>query len=134
VLSTSSARGEWRDDLNFVDTVFPINGKVAADRYAIGYAGLAYMDEQVKLIALAPKDGGAAVAPGYEEVARADYPLSRVTYINLNKAPGKPLNPVLEEFTRFILSREGQQVVLDQALFIPLRASQADGSRQLLEK
>ncbi len=134
VLSTSSARGEWRDDLNFVETVFPINGKVAADRYAIGYAGLAYLNEQVKLIALAPKDDGHSVAPDYEEVARADYPLSRVTYINLNKPPGQPLNPVLEEFTRFILSREGQQVVLDQALFLPLRASQADSSRQLLEK
>jgi phosphate transport system substrate-binding protein len=134
VLSTSSARGEWRDDLNYVETVFPVNGKVAADRYALGYAGLAYMDEQVKLIALAPKDDGVYVAPGYEEVARADYPLSRVTYINLNKPPGNPLNPALEEFTRFILSREGQQVVLDQAIFLPLRANQADDSRRLLEK
>ena len=73
------------------------------------------------------------MAPDYEDVARAAYPLSRLVYINLNKAPGKALNPVLDEFVRFILSREGQQIILNEAIFIPLRAEQAAGSRALLE-
>jgi phosphate transport system substrate-binding protein len=61
-------------------------------------------------------------------VARATYPLSRLVYINLNKAPGQPLSPVLREFARFILSRQGQQVILDEAIFLPLRASQVEQS------
>ena len=131
VLSPDERRGEWRTDLNFGDTVFPMAPSVAKDRYALGYAGLAYTNDGVKLLALA-KDEGAAIPPSYEEVTRADYPLSRVVYCNVNKAPDQPLNPALEEFIRFILSREGQQVVLDQAIFLPLRAGQAKHSNSLL--
>jgi phosphate transport system substrate-binding protein len=130
VLGTAGHRGEWRSDIHFVDTVFPVSPAVAKDPYAIGYAGLAYVGEGVRLLPLS--DGGPPVAPGYEEVARAAYPLSRLVYINLNKAPGRPLDPVLEEFVRFILSREGQQVVLDEAVFLPLRSEQAAGSRARL--
>jgi phosphate transport system substrate-binding protein len=133
VLSTPGKRGEWRTDLNFVETVFPISPHVAEDRYAIGYAGLAYVGDGVKLLALAPESGAPAVAPDYEAVAAATYPLSRLVFLNLNKSPGKPLKPILEEFTRFILSREGQQVILDQAVFLPLRAGQAAQSRAQLD-
>ncbi|HEY2628303.1 MAG TPA: hypothetical protein VGI57_04215, partial [Usitatibacter sp.] len=62
------------------------------------------------------------------------YPLSRLTFFNTNKAPGKPLNPAMEEFLRFVASREGQQVVLDHARYIPLRGFQAEQARALLTK
>src|SRR5439155_582363 len=48
------------------------------------------------------------------------------------EAPGKPMNPVTEEFLRFVLSREGQQVVLEHARYIPLRAWQANAARAML--
>jgi phosphate transport system substrate-binding protein len=129
VLSPDGKRGEWRPDLNFVETVFPVSPAVAKDRYAIGYAGRAYVGDGVKLLALAVDERAPAVSPSYADVAKADYPLSRVCYINLNKAPGRRLNPALEEFVRFILSREGQRVLLQQAVFLPLRESQAVESR-----
>ncbi len=133
VLSVGGQRGEWRSDLNFVDTVFPVSPNVAADRYAIGYAGLAYVGDGVKLLALSASAAGPFVAPDYEEVARATYPLSRLVYINVNKAPGKPLAPALDEFVRFILSREGQQVILHEAIFLPLRSSQVATSLHQVE-
>lgn len=133
VLSTGKQRGEWRSDLNFTDTVFPISPHVAGDRYAIGYAGLAYVGDGVKLLAVSADDSANFVSPDYADVARGTYPLSRLVYLNVNKAPGKPLNPVLEEFARFILSREGQQVILDEAIFLPLRAPAAAHSRDNLE-
>jgi phosphate transport system substrate-binding protein len=40
----------------------------------------------------------------------------------------------LGEFLRFILSREGQQVVLDQAIYLPLRSAQVRASRQMLDR
>jgi len=132
VLSPGASRGEWRDDLNFGATVFPIAPAVAKDRYAIGYAGLAYTNDGVKLLALAPDDGGPAVPPSYEAVARAEYPLSRVVYCNVNRAPGQPLDPVLRELLRFIVSREGQEVVHAQAVFLPLRGAQAARSLNLI--
>jgi phosphate transport system substrate-binding protein len=134
VLSTGGKRGEWRSDLGFEDLVFPMAGKVAGDRYAIGYTGLAYLDVPVKVLPLAMDVHGPFWAPTYENVASAQYPLSRLMYLAVNKAPSKPLPPALEEFLRFILSREGQQAVLDLAVFLPLRASQAADSSALLAK
>jgi phosphate transport system substrate-binding protein len=133
VLSVPGKRGEWRDGISFDKVVFPLAGRVASDRYGLGYAGLAYIDTRVKLLALAPEAGGPAFSPTYENVAVAAYPLSRLVYLNLNRAPGKALDPALAEFLRFILSREGQHIVLDQAIYLPLRESQAESSRNLLE-
>ncbi len=133
VLSPAGKRGAWRDDLNFVETVFPVSPHVAEDRYALGYTGVAYIGPGVKTLALAEDGPGPYYPASYDEVARARYPLSRLVYVNVNKAPGKPLDPVLKEFIRFIASREGQQVILDQAIFIPLRATQAAKSRAMLD-
>jgi phosphate transport system substrate-binding protein len=132
VLSVDGKRGEWRDDINYTETVFPIWPAVAKDRYAIGYAGLAYVADGVNFVALSPTGSAPFLLPGYEEVARADYPLSRLCFMNLNRAPDKPVNPVLAELLRFILSREGQRVILDEAIFLPLRESQAAKSRAQL--
>ena len=125
-------RGEWRPDLNFAETVFPISPAVAKDRYALGYSGLAYVGPGVKVLAVGATDKGPFYPPSYEEVARARYPLSRLVYCNVNQPPERPLPPALAEFIRFIVSREGQRIVLDQAVYIPLRAGQAVRSRALL--
>lgn len=132
VLSVGDKRGEWREDIAFEKVVFPVAKKVSEDRYGIGYSGIAYIDAGVKVIPVVEKAGDSPQAPTYENVALATYPLSRLTFFNTNKAPGKPLNPALDEFLRFILSREGQQVVLDHASYIPLRGTQVQSSRALL--
>jgi len=125
-------RGEWREDINFDKVVFPVAGHVAQDRYGIGYSGIAYIDAGVKMIALGATATGPTYPPTYENVARALYPLSRLVFLNLNKTPGKQLNPALDEFIRFVVSKEGQQIVLNQAIYLPLRAQQATMSRALL--
>jgi phosphate transport system substrate-binding protein len=134
ILSIGDKRGEWRDDISFEKVVFPIAKKVADDPYGIGYSGIAYIDAGVKVLPVAQTADAPPQAPTYENVALGTYPLSRLTYFNTNKAPGKPLDPALEEFLNFILSREGQQVVLDQAIYMPLRADQLRGSRALLAR
>jgi phosphate transport system substrate-binding protein len=134
VLSTDGKRGEWRTDIKFEKVVFPMAKDVAGDRYGIGYSGIAYIDAGVKMIPVVANAGDLPQAPTYENVALATYPLSRLIFLNFNKAPGKPLAPALEEFIRFILSREGQQVVLDHARYIPLRASQVQDARAWLTR
>jgi len=134
VLSRPGKRGEWRTDLNFADVVFPIAGSVAKDRYALGYTGLAYLNAPVKVIALQKEAGSPAVPATYEAVAGASYPLSRLTYFNINKKPGQRLDPAAEEFLRFILSRQGQAVVLEQGTYMPLRSSQVAEARALLDR
>ena len=62
----------------------------------------------------------------------AIYSTTRHRGKNVDKAPGRPLAPALREFLRFLLSREGQQVVLEQAIYLPLREGQARSSRAQL--
>ena len=134
VLSVGDRRGEWREDIAFEKVVFPVARKIADDRYGIGYSGLAYIDASVKVLPLVEKPDAPPVAPTYENVALATYPLSRLIFFNTNKAAGKPLDPALDEFLRFVLSREGQQVVLEHASYVPLRANQVQSSRALLDR
>jgi len=132
-LSARSQRGEWREDIHFEKLVFPLAKRVSEDRYALGYSGLAYFDAPVKVLALAQDTNSAAIPPDYENVAAARYPLGRLVYFNVNRAPGEQLPPALNEFLRFVLSREGQEVVRKQGIFLPLREFQAAQSRALLE-
>ncbi|WP_329023149.1 PstS family phosphate ABC transporter substrate-binding protein [Streptomyces sp. NBC_01423] len=145
VLNANGKRGEWRPgatdgsapadpNVHWEKTVFPIAKDVKDDPYAIGYTGMAYVDQGVKVIALSEHNGGTAYPPTYENVASAAYPLSRVTYFNVNKRPGKQLDPVMEELMRFILSKQGQNVVSGQQVFLPLRAQQAEASKKALRQ
>ncbi|CAB3657737.1 PstS family phosphate ABC transporter substrate-binding protein [Paraburkholderia rhynchosiae] len=131
VLSVNGERGEWRDDIHYDKLVFPLAKNVADDRYGIGFSGIAYIDAPVKMLPLAASCNGPYVAPTYENVALATYPLSRLIYFNTNKAPGKPLNPAIAEFLRYVLSKQGQQAVIDHAMYVPLRAPQAESSRAM---
>jgi phosphate transport system substrate-binding protein len=132
VLSLPGKRGEWRDGINFEKVVFPLASRVAQDRYGIGYSGIAYIDAGVKVLALSENKREAFYAPTYENVAFAKYPLARLIYANLNVAPGKPLPPALKEFLTFIVSKQGQQVVLSQAIYLPLRGGQSEKSLSLI--
>lgn len=134
VLSTDGKRGEWRNDIKFEKLVFPMAKYGAEDKYAIGYTGMAFVDAPVRMLAIGESDNGPFYSPTYENVALASYPLSRLIYLNMNKAPGQSANPVLEEFLRFVLSREGQQVVLKHAIYLPLRAEQVKSAQALLNK
>jgi len=76
--------------------------------------------EGLRAIALAESEGGPYIAPSRQSFQNRSYPLARNIYIYLNRAPGKPIDPKLREFLRFILSREGQQIVADDGNYLPL--------------
>lgn len=133
VLSVEGKRGEWNKDITFEKQVFPMARHGAADRFSIGYTGMAYLDAGVKMIQVGETSTGPFHSPTYENVALATYPLTRLVFVNINKAPGKRLDPVMEEFMRFVLSKDGQQLILDQAIYLPLRANQVKAARDLLE-
>ncbi len=94
---------------------------VANDLGGIGYASIAYATSNVRTVPLSIKKGGAAVKANYQNVMNREYPLSRTFYIYVNKKPGKSFPKVVEEFIRFVLSKEGQQIVLRNG-FVPLTA------------
>jgi len=118
--------GEWKDGIEFVKGQgFTHAFTVAAHDMAqhpggLTYALLANVTPDVKVVPLTEEDHGAFVPPTTETVASHTYPLSRYVYIFVNRPPGKPLEPKVKQFLQLVLSREGQQVVADEGVYIPL--------------
>jgi phosphate transport system substrate-binding protein len=131
VLDFGGRRGEWRDfgPRDGGDEI--VSESVAADPHAIGFNGMGHLVPGTRTVALATEAGAPFYEASYESVARADFPLSRVFYLVVAKRPERPLAPALDAFARFLLSREGQGIVLEQGVFLPLRASQAAQSLSL---
>ena len=118
------ANGQWREGIASQHTVIPLSDKVAADKYAISYTGLAWdTNPDTKVLSLMVHSGEPAIAPTFANVAEQRYPLSRTIYMFVNRKPGTAMNPVLREFIRYALSREGQQAVVDDRIFTPLPAA-----------
>jgi phosphate transport system substrate-binding protein len=97
---------------------------VAKDIGAIGYSGIGYATSGVRALALSDKKGAPAEAANYENVLSGKYPLSRMLYIYVAKKPGEPLPKVVEEFLKFALSKEGQEIVVKDG-YDPLTAKMA---------
>ena len=106
---------------------------VANDRHAIGFGFMKVIKANpgVKPIALAAHEGAPYVEPTLESFRNRSYPLVTGLYIYLNREPGKPLAPRLREFLTYILSRDGQQRVAEDGMYIPLTAELA---REQLKK
>jgi phosphate transport system substrate-binding protein len=111
-----------------------VNG-VAADRYAIGFSFMRVVEQNpgVKPVALAREAGQPFVIPTEESFFARSYPLATSVYIYLNRPPGRPLAPRLKEFLTFILSREGQQAVAEEGMYIPLNPQAAQAELRKLD-
>jgi phosphate transport system substrate-binding protein len=62
-----------------------------------------------------------------------EYPLVRTLDVALDRPPGRPLTPKLGEFLRFILSRQGQRIIVSDGAYLPLDAATARAQRRLLQ-
>jgi phosphate transport system substrate-binding protein len=120
--------GEWKDGIQFVKSEGFTHAFTAAahdmarNPGGLTYALLANVTPDVKVLPLAERPGGPFVGPTHEDVYTHRYPLSRFVYVFVNREPGKPLGPKVREFLKLVLSRQGQQVVSDEAVFLPLTA------------
>ena len=98
--------------------------ELAHDKYGIAWTVVpqARSVGGIKPIALAERDGGPYIVPSRESFQNRSYPLVRSIYIYLNRAPKQPVDPKLKEFLRFVLSREGQDIVSKDGSYLPLPA------------
>lgn len=98
---------------------------LSKNKFALGIAALMHVKDfpDVKVLRISPKKGAPAIALTPENVANRTYPLIRDAYFYVNKAPGQPLDPKVREFMRFVLSREGQEIIARVGYYYPLPAS-----------
>jgi len=124
--------GDYKDSVKEQPGSASVVQGVTEDRFGMGYSGIGYKTSGVKVVALATKDGDPFSAGSYEDVKSGKYPLNRFLYIYINRAPGKPLDPLVKEFSKFIFSKEGQEVVLKDG-YLPLPAEIATQELAKLE-
>lgn len=89
---------------------------VASDLGGIGYSGIGYKTSSVNAIALG-KSEDKLFTPSYENCLSGDFPLSRFLYVYVNKNPEKPMDKLTLEFLKFVLSKEGQEVVVKDGYY-----------------
>jgi phosphate transport system substrate-binding protein len=87
----------------------------------------------VRVLPLAAKAGARYVTPSPQTFFDGSYPMHNGAYLYLNRVPGKPLSTRDKEFVRFVLSREGQQIVAESRIFIPLSPAQAEAELKKLD-
>ncbi len=112
--------GDYRDTVKEQPGSASVVQGITKDKNGIGYSGIGYKTSGVKALQLADKDQ--YFDGSYANVTSGKYPLSRFLYIYVNKAPGKPLDPLVKEYLKLILSREGQEVVVNDG-YLPLSAA-----------
>jgi phosphate transport system substrate-binding protein len=106
---------------------------LASDAGGIAFCGFGHKTPQVKAVALAADDRSPYIELTKANVANRTYPLTRTVYFYINRAPGKPVSPVVKEFLLYILSREGQAEVAKQDVYLPLTAAMVAKERAKLD-
>jgi len=120
----SLKNGDYKDSVKEQPGSASVVQGVTVDRFAIGYSGIGYATAGVRAVPLSEKDGGSCVEATADNAYNGSYPLARFLFVYINKAPNKPLDPLVREFARLMFSREGQEAVVKDGYF-PIPASVA---------
>ena len=143
------ASDKWNERLkiyaNFVSKAGKLergmNEDLAADKYGIGIVaapttnltGGASQPTQ-KVLAVAAKDGGPYIPYTLDTLQNRTYPLYDRIFAYTDREQGKPMNPAVLEFLRFVLSQEGQAEVMRDGKYLPLTAEVANAQLKKLEE
>lgn len=122
-------KGDYKDTVKEQPGSASVVQGVSEDRNAAGYSGIGYTTSGVRAVPLA-ENGGSYVEPNQETVGSGQYPLSRFLYIYINKAPGQPVEPLVQEFVKYIFSKEGQEVAVKDGYYpVPLQIANQERAK-----
>jgi len=93
-----------------------IINEVRQNPNAIGYDGLGYVPKDLKMIAIAKKDGEAYILPSAATVNDKTYAIARDLYMY---TAGEPTGAI-QDYLAWIISAEAQQIVTDLG-FVPIK-------------
>ena len=104
-------KGDFKDTVKEQPGSAAVVNGVAADRAGIGYSGIGYRTSEVRAIPLAKDEKAKLVEPTFANAMKGAYPLGRTLYIYVAKKPDEPMPKLIEEFLKFVVSRQGQEIV-----------------------
>ena len=115
-------RGDYRDTVKEQPGSASVVQGIENDRFGIGYSGIGYATAGVRAVPIAVRSGAEPVTATWENAANGLYPFARFLEIYVNKSPDRSFDPLVREYLRFLLSADGQAVVI-RAGFHPLDAA-----------
>jgi phosphate transport system substrate-binding protein len=124
-------KGDYKDTVKEQPGSAAVVNGVAADRAGIGYSGIGYRTSEVRAISLAKDGKSPPVEPNFANAMQGAYPLGRTLYIYVARKPDEPMPKLVEEFLKFVLSHEGQEIVVKDG-YGPLPAKVVDKQVELL--
>ncbi|HET9018906.1 MAG TPA: hypothetical protein VFN46_04935 [Acetobacteraceae bacterium] len=105
---------------------------VARDPDGIAFAPPVPGNAGVRALQLAAAAGGPCRALTPRAAEARTYALTRTVDVALDRRPGASLAPRVREFLRFILSREGQRIIVSDGAYLPLGAATLRQQRERL--
>jgi phosphate transport system substrate-binding protein len=106
---------------------------VARDPDGIAFAPPLPGNLGTKALRLAASERSPCYALSAQSAEARTYPLLRSVDAALDRAPGVAIEARVKEFLRFILSREGQRIVVRDGAYLPLSAASAREQRERLQ-
>lgn len=125
-------KGDFKSTVNEQPGSASVVQSISTSVNAIGYSGIGYVTSGVRALPLAKKEGSEFIEATPENAVSGKYPLGRFLYVYVNKHPNEPLDPLMREFFRMVLSKQGQEVVVKDG-YIPLPATVAEKYRKMVE-
>ncbi|HEY4047934.1 MAG TPA: substrate-binding domain-containing protein [Acidobacteriaceae bacterium] len=107
--------------------------ELAKDPSGIAFSTMEYSSPGVRPVGISQQDAGPFVMPTVESLQARTYPLVQTVSIFFNHPPGKPIDPKVQEFLTFLLSREGQGVIAADGGYLPLTGDVAQQERAKIQ-
>ncbi len=93
-----------------------ISAEIRQNPNAIGYDGLGYVTEEMKVIGVATAPGGDYIFPSQATVNSGEYPIARDLYMYTNGQP----EGMIADYLAWILSPDAQSIVTELG-FVPIK-------------
>lgn len=108
-------------------------GAVSRDPHAIGLVALNKIDSSVRQVPIVGNDGHTLTIGSAKDLEADRYPYARDLYIYIRREPGTVFDPLVLEYMKLVLSKQGQEVVARNPLgYLPLSAADDSASLQRL--
>jgi phosphate transport system substrate-binding protein len=123
----------WREDVREQPGSTSLARRVAGDPLGLGYRPLPYVESGVRAVPSATAPEAPGYLPSRGNVIGGNYALARPLWLYVKASPKEPFPPAAAEFARFVLSREGQRILMGRG-FVPLGATEVQARLTQLSK
>jgi phosphate transport system substrate-binding protein len=123
--------GDYKDTVKEQPGSSSVVQSVGTDKFAIGYSGIGYKTSEVRAVPISRTTGGEAFEANYQNALSGKYPIARFLYIYVNQDPKKPADPLIQQFMAFVLSRQGQEIVVKDGYYPLIPRMQSEQAAKL---